>query len=280
MPPPHPSPSILITGASSGIGLACAETLAAHGARVFAGVRSQAAVDSLAQKALPNLTPVLLDVTDPVSIRLAQETIEAEVGENGLYGLVNNAGLVMSSPIEFLDLAEYRRLLEVNLVGAVAVTQAFLELLRSAQGRIINISSLSGRDSAPFLGPYASSKFALEAVSDSLRVELSIWKIKVILIEPGDVATPMFTKLNVDLQATNQRLPQRAWDLYGPVFEMMKDLKPHGLPPEEVARVVEKALFTPKPKARYMLGPDAWIVRFLRALPTPMRDWILLHRLP
>jgi NAD(P)-dependent dehydrogenase (short-subunit alcohol dehydrogenase family) len=155
-----------------------------------------------------------------------------------------------------------------------------MEMLRTAQGRIINISSVSGLDSAPFLGPYASSKFALEAISDSLRVELAIWKIKVILIEPGDVATPMLDKFNQELQEYNQSLPERAWELYGPVFEWEKEIKSRGMQSQVVAQVVEKALLSSRPKARYMLGPEARIVRFLRAVPTPMRDWILLHRLP
>jgi NAD(P)-dependent dehydrogenase (short-subunit alcohol dehydrogenase family) len=272
--------TVLITGASSGIGLACSRFLASRGFRVFAGVRRADSFADLATLNQPNLTPVRLDVTDSSSIQAAREFILGETGNQGLDGLINNAGGVLSSPVEFLDLDQYRQLLEVNLIGAIAVCQAMMEMLRTAQGRIINVSSVSGLDSAPFLAPYASSKFALEAFSDSLRVELAIWKIKVILIEPGDVATPLFEKYNQELLSYNQKLPQRAWELYGPVFEWEKEIKTRGMPSQVVAEVIEKALVTTRPKARYMLGPEARIVRFLRAVPTPMRDWILLHRLP
>ncbi len=272
--------NILITGASSGIGLASSCHLASRGFRVFAGVRRPESYADLLALNLPNLNPLRLDVTDSSSIQAAREIIVGETGNQGLYGLINNAGALLSSPVEFLDLVQYRQLLEVNLIGAIAVSQAMLEMLRMTQGRIINISSVSGLDSAPFLAPYASSKFALEAFSDSLRVELAIWRIKVVLIEPGDVATPMLEKLNQELITYNQNLPERAWELYGPVLEWEKEIKPRGMQPQVVAEAIEKALVTTRPKARYRLGPEARIVRFLRAVPTPVRDWILLHRLP
>lgn len=278
--PPLNGKNVLITGASSGIGLACSCHLASRGFHVFAGVRRAESYAELVTLNLPNLTPIKLDVTDSSSIQAARETIVEETGNQGLYGLINNAGGVLSSPVEFLDLDQYRQLLEVNLIGAIAVSQVMMEMLRTAQGRIINVSSVSGLDSAPFLAPYASSKFALEAFSDSLRVELAIWKIKVILIEPGDVATPMLEKFNYELLTYNQNLPKRAWELYGPIFEWEKEIKSRGMQPQVVAEAIEKALTTTRPKARYKLGPEARIVGFLRAVPTPVRDWILLHRLP
>lgn len=283
MKSPHLQKTFLVTGASSGIGLATVLQLARSGQRVFAGVRNLSACEQIFQdqgRTRQNLIPVQLDVTDPASLTSAMEIIERTVGESGLDGLVNNAGIPMSSPVEFLDLAAYRRLLEVNVCGAIAVTQRCLELLRTATGRIVNISSVSGYDAAPFLGPYASSKYALEAISDALRVELSIWKIKVIVIEPGDVATPMWKKFGEELLAYNQGLPKRAWELYGPVFELAKDMQPRGLSPEVVAGVVEKALLTAHPKTRYRMGADATVVRLLHAMPTSFRDWVLRHRLP
>jgi NAD(P)-dependent dehydrogenase (short-subunit alcohol dehydrogenase family) len=271
---------VLITGAAGGIGCAAAYHLASRGFLVFAGVHSPGSIAQLQQPGLPNLIPLHLDVTLPDTISAARNFIQAACAGRGLFGLVNNAGLLMAGPVEFLDLQAYRRLLEVNLLGAIAVTQSMLELLRTAQGRVINLSSLSGLDSPPFLGAYASSKFALEAISDSLRVELSIWKIKVILIEPGDVLTPMLETFRAKLHETTQALPGRAWELYGPVFEMAREMKPRGMPPERVARMIEQALVSPRPKARYSIGPEARIVRLLRLLPTSLRDWFMLHRLP
>ncbi|HXG61995.1 MAG TPA: SDR family NAD(P)-dependent oxidoreductase, partial [Planctomycetota bacterium] len=171
-------PAVLVTGAFSGIGLACARRLEEAGFRVFAGGRRPPA-------APPGPgTPVLLDVTDRESIALAARAVEA-AAPGGLAGLVNNAGVVSAGPLEFLPLDEIRRPFEVNVFGALAVTQAFLPLLRRARGRVVFMSSVSGLVATPFLGPYAASKFALEALGDALRMELSPWGLDVAIVEPG-----------------------------------------------------------------------------------------------
>jgi NAD(P)-dependent dehydrogenase (short-subunit alcohol dehydrogenase family) len=178
---PPGAKAVLVTGASTGIGEACALRLAARGIRVFAGVRSESDGASLRQRASDGLTPVLIDVTVPDAIALARGTVADLVGPEGLAGLVNNAGVV----------DEVRKEFDVNVFGAIAVTQAFLPLLRGGRGRIVNMSSISGRIALPFAGPYAASKFALEAISDSWRVELRPWGIRVAIVEPGEVDTPI-----------------------------------------------------------------------------------------
>ncbi|MEX0791398.1 MAG: SDR family NAD(P)-dependent oxidoreductase, partial [Actinomycetota bacterium] len=168
--------AVVITGASTGIGRATAPRLAAIGFRVFAGVRKQADADSLKQEA-PAVTPLILDVTDEHSIAEAATAVKAAVGANGLAGLVNNAGITVPGPLEFLPAEDLRRQFEVNVIGPIAVTQAFMPLLRAGKGRIVNVGSIGGRVSTPFLGAYSASKFAIEAISDALRVELRPWGI-------------------------------------------------------------------------------------------------------
>ncbi len=178
--------TVLITGASTGIGEACALWLQDRGYRVFAGVRKSTDAEALQQKSKGHLTPVLLDVADEASIREAVQFVLTQ--EPKLEGLVNNAGIAVAGPLEFVPLQELRRVLEVNVVGQVAVTQAFLPLLREARGRVVLMSSISGRVAAPLMGPYAASKFALEAIGDALRRELAPWGIEVSIIEPGNLA--------------------------------------------------------------------------------------------
>jgi NAD(P)-dependent dehydrogenase (short-subunit alcohol dehydrogenase family) len=190
---------VLITGASSGIGAACAKRLAAAGWRVFAGVRRAGA-------APVETTEVLLDVTDGGAIARAVE----EVGGR-LDGLVNNAGIAVAAPLEYLPLEELRRQLEVNLVGQLAVTQAFLPALRAGGGRIVLIGSIAGTSALPFLGPYAISKFALEALADSLRVELAAEGIRVSIVRPGTIATPIWSKP----QPVADALPPEGLERYG-----------------------------------------------------------------
>jgi NAD(P)-dependent dehydrogenase (short-subunit alcohol dehydrogenase family) len=181
---------VLITGASSGIGEATALRLAGAGWRVLAGVRSDADGDRLRAAGGERLEPVTIDITEPATIAAAA----AELGDEPLHGLVNNAGTALAMPLEFLPLDQLRRQLEVNLVGHVAVTQALLPNLRSARGRVVNVGSIAGRSALPFLGAYAASKHALEAVTDVLRVELRPFGIAVTVIEPGTIATPIWRK--------------------------------------------------------------------------------------
>src|SRR5688500_3137446 len=183
--------AVVITGASTGIGHACALDLDSHGCHVFAGVRREEDAERLrSERAF--IEPVRIDVTDADSIASARDRVGEAVGAAGLAGLVNNAGIAVPGPLEHLPIDELRRQLEVNLVGQVAVTQAFIPMLRTSRGRIVNIGSIGGRVALPMLGPYAASKHAIEGVSDSLRRELPPWGIEVSVVRPGPIATEIW----------------------------------------------------------------------------------------
>lgn len=262
----------LVTGASSGIGEACALRLARTGWYVFAGVRSSGDGERLRAAAGNRLEPVRVDVTDAASIAAAAEWI----GGGPLHGLVNNAGTTLAMPLEFLPLDELRRQLEVNLVGQVAVTQAFLPSLRAAQGRIVNVGSIAGRSSLPFLGAYAASKHALEAVSDALRVEVRPFGIEVAVVEPGTIATPIWRKGGERFAQLAESLPAELGELYGERIAAFRDAATAAAgraePAEEVAIVVERALTTKRPRARYVVGRDARRRARVERLPARLRD--------
>ncbi len=272
--------SILITGASSGIGKTCALHLDQLGFQVFAGVRSEADADKLATQGSENLTPIHLDVVDDKSITSAVKLVSRAVGEKGLMGLVNNAGIVSAGPMEFLALEEIRRVLEVNLFGQIAVTQAFLPVLRKNSGRIVNMSSISGVIASPFAGPYTISKFALESFSDVLRRELIPWDIHVAIIEPGRINTPIWEKSLIVVENIIEHLPPPAHKFYGKsvkrsIGATLKSKQP-GASPEAVARAVAHALTARKPKLRYPVGIDAqWVTRLFRYLPARWIDAFL-----
>jgi NAD(P)-dependent dehydrogenase (short-subunit alcohol dehydrogenase family) len=272
--------SVVITGASSGIGQACALRLHRSGFRVFAGVRTEANAQAISQQASERLHPLFLDVTIPESIAAAQRTVQEAVQSGTLHGLVNNAGIPLGGPLEFLALDDIRRQFEVNLFGAIAVTQAFLPLLRRSEGRIVNISSSGGLLALPFLGPYAASKFALEAISDSLRVELRPWDISVSVVEPGAIATPIWEKGTSTARQALQAMPPAALDLYAPALSILQGIREHGLQPEEVAKRVEHALTAPRPRARYRVGWNATVFSLIRHLPARLRDGLIAQRLP
>ncbi len=186
---------VLITGASTGIGAACAIGCAQQGMTVFAGVRDLQAGEALRARGGTAIVPIQLDVTDgeihqEAALRLSRQ----RVGREGLSGLVNNAGIAIGSPLELIPLPELRRQFEVNVIGQIAVTQALLPLIRRARGRIVNMGSIAGRGTIPMMGPYSASKFALEALTDALRLELYPWGIEVSIIEPGAIATPIWSK--------------------------------------------------------------------------------------
>ncbi len=272
-------PSVVITGASTGIGEACALRLDKMGFRVFAGVRKEADGNSLKQQSSDRLTPVMIDVTDAALIDSAVATVSAAVGDAGLAGLVNNAGVGIGGPLEFLPIAQIRKVLEVNVIGQIAVTQAFLPLLRKRRGRIVNMGSITGRSSSPIIGPYSASKFAMEAITDALRVELRPWGISVSIIEPGDVATPIWDKSLAATDEVLRNLPQRAQDLYGPALTTMREVAVNapkiGISPDIVARAVAHALTAKKPKTRYLVGRDAKFRVLLEFLPDRVRDWLI-----
>jgi NAD(P)-dependent dehydrogenase (short-subunit alcohol dehydrogenase family) len=213
--------SVVITGASTGIGRATALLLDREGFRVFAGVRKETDGELLRKEASDRLTTLALDVIAPEQIRAAAERVAREVGDAGIQGLFNNAGIGVGGPLEFFDLDELRLQLEVNTVGTLAVTQAFLPLIRKGRGRILNGSSMGGILAAPYTGPYSASKFAIEALSDSLRMELRPWKIDVIVIEPGAVDTPLFAKSHTNISDVLDKLPPHGRELYGPDAKMM-----------------------------------------------------------
>lgn len=272
--------SALITGASSGIGRATALELDAKGWRVFAGYRKDADADALRAAASQRLIPVQLDVTDSAQIATAGELIAKTVGGSGLDGLVNNAGIPVAGPLEFVAIDDLRHQLEVNLIGQVAVTQSLLPALRIAKGRIANVTSVGGRVVAPFFGPYSASKFGLEAISDSLRRELHDFGIWVAAIEPGSIATAIWDKgqqLGDELTATRGEEIERIYPGKLAEFrDVARETGERGVPPERVATVVREMLEARKPKARYVVGADAHqMIWAQRLLPTRVFDAIV-----
>ena len=210
----HPAPAVVITGASTGIGQACALELDRRGFRVFAGVRSDAAAKRLESEASSRLTPLLIDVTDTALIGTAAEVVADLLNGDGLAGLVNNAGIAVGGPLEALPIDALRRQLEVNVIGQVAVTQAFLPLLRKARGRVVNISSINGGLAVPYMGAYCASKFALEAITDALRLELRQWNIEVSAVAPAMIATPIWEKSLAAADQLSQRIAPQTLALY------------------------------------------------------------------
>jgi NAD(P)-dependent dehydrogenase (short-subunit alcohol dehydrogenase family) len=272
--------TVVITGASTGIGEACALRFDKLGLRVFAGVRKEADGERLQQQTSDRLSPVFLDVTDEMSIGSAAETVGAAVGDAGLAGLVNNAGITVPGPLEFLPIEDLRLQIEVNLIGQIAVTQAFLPLLRQGKGRIVNMGSVGGRMATPFIGAYCASKFALEGATDSLRQELRPWGISVSIVEPGSIATPIWEKGVAAADKLDEKLPQRAHDLYDTAVAAMRRVVDKrtgaGIPPDEVAKAVAHALTAKRPKTRYLVGLDARLPAiFAKILPDRVRDGLV-----
>jgi NAD(P)-dependent dehydrogenase (short-subunit alcohol dehydrogenase family) len=269
--------AVVVTGASSGIGRACVAQLERLGFHVFAGVRKEADGQRLREESGGSVTPISVEVTDEASIRSAAAEVDAAVGDQGLAGLVNNAGVAISAPLEFIPIDELRKQLDVNLIGQVAVTQAFLPLLRKGSGRIVNVSSIGGRVALPFVGPYAASKFGVEAISDSLRRELRPWGIDVAVIEPGSVATPIWEKGTATANELTERLPAEAQTLYGTAIDALRkataETAARGIAPEVVAESVVHALTSSKPKTRYLVGRDAKVrARIAKVVPDRMLD--------
>ena len=278
----HAGDTVLVTDASTGIGRACAVRLAARGFDVLAGVRRDEDGERLREAAAANgrLTPLRLDVTDADSVRDAGSAVAEHTGAGGLAGLVNNAGIAVGGPLEFLPREDVRRQFEVNLIGQIAVTQAMLAQLRKRRGRIVNMGSVGGRTPPPFVGPYAASKAALRATSESLRRELRPWGIWVATVQPGSIATPIWDKGAASAQDLRGRLPDATEELYGDVLNNVgattEKMAAAGMPPERVARVVEHALTARRPKRDYVVGRDARIqVALDRVLPTRAFDGLV-----
>jgi len=266
-------PTVLLTGASTGIGRASAERLGRAGWRVLAGARSQQDLDALAQ--LPGTEPVRLDVTSDEDVDAAA----ALVGER-LDALVNNAGIAVTGPVEGLPVQEWRDQLEVNLLGQVRVTRALLPAVIAARGRIVNMSSIGGRTALPLFGPYAASKYALEAMNDSLRRELRAHGVEVVAIEPGAIATPIWGKGIDQAEARLAGMTEAAQRRYEPqiaaVRKAAKRAAVEGLDPGEVAEAVVQALTAGRPRTRYVIGREARIQAVLaRILPDRALDAVI-----
>ncbi len=265
---------VVVTGASTGIGRAIALALDASGFRLFAGVRNEADGEKLRREAGPGLTPVLLDVTDESSIARAVETV-AELSNGRLYGLVNNAGVGLGGPLELVPMAKTRALFEVNVIGLLAVTKAFLPLLRTALGRVVNIGSLAGILAMPGASSYAASKFAVQAITDSLRVELEPFGVQVTIVDPGAIESALWDKGRAQKQEILEAAPQKLMELYAPLIEMGKRLGDHPrgiLPASRVADDVVHALTSKKPKVRYLVGPGPKKASRLARMPVRLRD--------
>ena len=272
--------SVVITGASTGIGWATAKVLLGKGFRVFGTVRKQADADRLSAEFGQDFVPLLADVTDEAAVKQAAARVRELLGMENLAGLVNNAGIVVAGPLLHLKPSEVRRQMEVNLIGPLVVTQAFAPLLGSEPGRtgqpgrIVQISSVSGKMGVPFVGAYTASKFALEGMSESLRRELLLYGIDVIVVGPGAVLTPIWDKGNAEdysgFDATD----------YGPLMQHFRDFfaveAKNGLPAEDIGRAIHEALTVSKPKARYAVVPQRfknWTMPML--LPKRLLDRLI-----
>jgi hypothetical protein len=275
---------VVITGASSGIGYDAARYLIERGFHVFGSVRKQADGERVQGELGEQFTPLLFDVTDEGAVATAVSQVTEIIGTDGLAGLVNNAGIAVAGPLMHLPLEVFRRQFEVNLFGLLDVTQKFLPLLGAVPnathppGRIVNISSISGRVAYPFMGPYAASKHALEAISDALRRELLLFGVDVVVIEPGSVRTPIWDK------AQDLDVEQYSQTPYKSILEGMKDVFVNrgktGIPVEKVSQAIYTALTASKPKTRYVLARKlftGWLLP--RYLPDRQFDRIVGKRL-
>ena len=265
-------PSVLVTGAARGIGQATVLRLAAAGWDVIAGVRRLDSGESLVQSHPDRIKLVLLDVTDEAQVATLDGALPST-----LDAVVNNAGIVVSGPVEGVPLPDLRRQLEVNVVGQAAVTQAVLPRLRASRGRLVFVSSLSGRVSTPLLGPYSASKFALEAMADALRMELSPWGVHVVLIEPTQTDTDLWRRAEGDLEESVAVLAPAHRELYAKHIAGYRKTIPRSqrmaVPADRVAAEIEKALTARRPRTRYVVGKGARAQAIMAHLtPTSLLD--------
>jgi NAD(P)-dependent dehydrogenase (short-subunit alcohol dehydrogenase family) len=268
---------VVVTGASSGIGRATALRLARAGDHVFAGVRRPGDAPATPAGGPGEITPLLLDVTDPAQIAAAADAVAGHTGQAGLDGLVNNAGIGVFGPLEIIPVDQFRRQLEVNVTGQLAVTQALLPPLRRARGRIVLIGSIGSRFTPPFTGPVSASKSAVATLAEALRQELAPWGIGVVLIEPASIHTEAVDKLARNAERLLREADPGARALYGDDYRRFVRIglarERNGSPPEVVARAVARALTIPRPHARYLVGKDSLPMAALAAaLPTPVLD--------
>jgi NAD(P)-dependent dehydrogenase (short-subunit alcohol dehydrogenase family) len=279
----HSMKSVVVTGVSTGIGWGCVKVLIASGVRVFGSVRKQDDAERLTKEFGAPFTPLIFDVTDEAAVAAGANQVEAALAGETLSGLVNNAGIAVPGPLLSLKIEDFERQIAVNLAGALIVTQAFAPLLgvdrsrKGAPGRIVMISSVGGKNAMPFLGAYCASKFGLEGMSESLRRELMIFGVDVIIVAPGTVATPIWEKADaVDVTAF-------ADSPYAPALDRMKramiSMGKQGLPPERIGEAVKTALTVMKPKTRYTLTPSPMQDMMATTLPKRMVDAMIARRL-
>lgn len=270
--------TILVTGASSGIGWATSLELAEKGWRVFAAVRKEADAQKLREASSDRITPVIMDVVDYESVKKAAVEIEKMLNGAGLDALFNNAGISVQGPLEIIPIELFEQQIRVNVFGHVFVTQTFLPLLRKAQGRIVFTSSESGRITLPLMAPYSSSKFALEAVANALRIELRPWKIRVSSVELQTIKTPMWEKIDTSTEKLMASIPPQARDLYQNELKTLsvfpKWQAEMGISMKKAVRVIIRALSARSPKARYLVGYEARFLVYSHAItPIWMMDW-------
>ena len=275
--------SIVVTGASSGIGWGCVKVLVRDGFHVFGSVRNASDAERLSREFGERFTPLVFDVTDEAAVAAGARRVATELADGRLFGLVNNAGIAVAGPLLYLAIDDFRHQFAVNLTGQLIVTQAFAPLLgadpgrQGSPGRIVMMSSIAGRNGLPFLGAYASSKFALEGMSESLRRELMLFGIDVIVIAPGAIATPIWDKADALDLSPLARSP------YGAALGEFKDYAVangrKGLPPEAVGEAVRNALTVSRPKTRYIVTPDPIRTFLVNILPKRVVDRIIARQL-
>jgi NAD(P)-dependent dehydrogenase (short-subunit alcohol dehydrogenase family) len=276
--------SVVVTGASTGIGWGCVKVLAANGFHVFGSVRKQADADRLSKEFGAAFTPLIFDVTDAAAVAAGAQQVEAALKGATLAGLVNNAGIANPGPLLHIDVDNFRQQMEVNVTGQLIVTQAFAPLLGArpdaktqAPGRIVMMSSVGGKVSSPFVGPYNASKFALEGLSEALRRELMIYGVDVIVVAPGAIATPIWDKAD-SIDVTRYDNTPYAKSL-AMVKKYMVDLGRKGLPPERIGETVRTALTTSSPKTRYVVTPEPLTNWMSLNMPKRMIDRTIAKRL-
>ena len=272
--------AVVITGASTGIGAACALHLDRLGFAVFAGVRKSEDGVALQKAGSDRLVPLELDVMDLATIQKSRAIVLDAAKERGLFGLINNAGIAVVGPLEAVPISDLRQQLEVNVIGQVAVIQVFLPLIRQARGRIVNMGSIAGLSTMPLMGPYSASKFALEAITDALRLEVQQWGIQVAIVEPGAIATPIWNKSAIEAAEREAAIETELRTLYKPVVAAVRkvvgEASKRAVSPDAVAKVVEEALTAPAAKTRYLVGTDAKLrALMVRLLPDRISDKLL-----
>lgn len=274
--------SVVVTGSSTGIGWGIAKVLIAKGFRVFGSVRKAEDGERLRKEFGANFVPLYFDVTDAAAVAKGADQVAGTLGGEMLFGLVNNAGIAVAGPLLYLKIDEFRHQIDVNLTGQLIVTQAFAPLLgadrsrKGEPGRIVMISSVGGKNASPFVGPYSASKFALEGLSESLRRELMLFGIDVIIVAPGSVATPIWDKAEKIDFAQYDNTPYMK--PLATVRDFMLGLGRKGFPPERLGEAVAVALTTAKPKTRYQVSPQP-VLDFLQvALPKRLVDRLVARQ--